>query len=254
MAVGIATTPEEILGRLGVLTATYQSRHYLGSISEIEFSDTRVTDIILPGGLTVLQHELCSDTYDLFLREGILAKFPNIPPFYLDKYHWSSIQIAARDSQGYSGSARMIVREDGIGLPTLDDPAITFFQGYSEQATSARIEFSQFATRKGAHKLTASGILRTARWVSEQSGIKEWIATIDSTVVEKVLNGHFYGFDLPPIGPQVFYLGSISTPVWIDIEEALNRALNSGNVPSQKTAEFIRGSVDTGQDNWYLGV
>jgi hypothetical protein len=39
-----------------------------------------------------------------------------------------------------------------------------------------------------------------------------------------LLNSSFFKFDLPYIGPSVDYLGSASTPIFIDLEKALDNA------------------------------
>jgi hypothetical protein len=64
------------------------------------------------------------------------------------------------------------------------------------------------------------------------------------------LNSNFFHFELPQIGPGVLYLGSLSIPVLVNFEKALENAEKHEN--SKNMAQFIRGNDVEGFD-WYSG-
>ncbi len=67
-----------------------------------------------------------------------------------------------------------------------------------------------------------------------------------------MLNGIYFNFGLPKIGPSVRYLGSESTPQIINIEQAIQNA--DEKVSSRNMARFLRGENDIQGFEWYTGV
>jgi hypothetical protein len=121
-------------------------------------------------------------------------------------------------------------------------------------ARSARVEFSQLAVDAPSRLqtgLAATTLLRRAKEYSDSVGSPLWIATID-THVKNLLNGKYYGFGLPEIGPEVDYLGSLSVPTWIDTDLAIENA--SRDELSKNTADFLRGNIESPMSSWYVGL
>lgn len=250
---GIATTPDETIGRLHVVTQRYSREGYLDEISEVE-TDIPVDLVISDQGLSFLERNLSPEYFHEFLEHGLLLRFPCGNTLYLDKYHWQSVQFVARGKEGIVGSARLILHnpdaELNFPLPTLSDRSISINPEHRDKAQSVDAEFSQFAKLKEAPSVVAIGLLRVAAQFSRWKGIPEWLATTDN-VITRLLNSTFFNFGLPKIGPSVEYLGSMSTPIFINIETALQHA--EGYDTSRASSNFLSGNNEPGFE-WYHGV
>lgn len=250
VTVGVANTMEEQIGRLQVLTQKYQERNYLDDIHSLTLQ-IDAPSIIGKNGLQTLQELLSPDQYDLFRKDGLMLTFSDNKTLYIDKYHWSSIPFVAKTlGNRFVGSARLIIDEDnGLGLPTLHDDRISIDHEWQTQAQNCKVEFSQFATIMATKPSIA--LLRAAyKYSKDVLGTTEWLATTDNMVV-RLLNGTYFHFNIPKIGPSVNYLGSESTPVYINCERSIE---NAGNNPqSSAIAQFLDGCEDVGGFEWYQG-
>ena len=88
---------------------------------------------------------------------------------------------------------------------------------------------------------TSTSITGAVYEYSNENEIDSWIATIDNSVV-RLLNSAFFNFNIPNVGPSVEYLGSLSTPIYIDLESTLENAEKYEG--SKKMADFIRGRTN----------
>lgn len=254
VVVGIAETAEQKIGRLEVVTDRYKHEGYLADVG-VSYPGLSAEEIVGDEGFVLLKGTLPEELFDEFMRKGLLLVSEEGKQLYVDKYHWQSIQFVAETQAGYVGSVRLILNSEETDrpvfpLPTLTDPDIVIEEKWKEKASKVKAELSQFAKQAHSHPGIAVALLRVASLYSKRNNIEEWVATTDNRVV-KLLNGVFFNFNLPKIGPSVDYLGSLSTPIYIDIEEALSFAESYDS--SRATARFIRGEDITGFE-WYTGV
>lgn len=247
----IATDPVDVIGRLSVVTERYQQEGYLQDIFSIPTSLTP-EEVVGDDGFNQLSRVLSEEEFLAFLDHGIVLTFQDGTQLYIDKYQWQSVPFVAINAAGYVGSARLIQKGGALPtqfeLPTLSDPRIQIFTERQAEARLVPVEFSQFAKAKGTPPLVPIGLLRRAVEYSDDHGITQWIATTDTRVV-RLLNGTFFNFGLPRIGPTVVYLGSDSTPILITIEDALQSAARHDT--SWEIAAFLRGTADMPGFEWY---
>lgn len=250
VSVGLAVTSEEKIGRLEVVTDRYIKEGYLQGIP-FAMVDLKAEDVVQENGLGLLYDALDEGLFEKFIKEGLLLRFNGGQQLYLDKYHWQSAQFVAKTSLGYVGSVRLIMDNNNSNkLPTLTDEKIQIEEEWREKVSHVHAELSQFAKLKEAPTSVSVALLRVAAQYSRANGIEEWVATTDNRVV-KLLNGYFFNFGLPKIGPSVGYLGSESTPVLINIEESIKNAEIKPS--SEGMAKFLRGEDVKGFE-WYTGV
>lgn len=255
VCVGLATTPQEKIGRLAVVTERYIKEEYLQGIP---FAGVNLfaEEVVDDNGIGLLYDSLNEELFDKFIKEGLLLRFRGGEQFYLDKYHWQSIQFVAKTKEGYVGSVRLIMANQDLRyfeLPTLKEESIQIDNKWKERASIVKSELSQFAKQKEPYvpATVSIGLLRAAAQYSRANNIEEWLATTDNSVV-KLLNGYMFNFELPKIGPSVKYMGSESTPVLINIEQAIQNAERKGS--SQDIARFLRGENGVKGFEWYTGV
>jgi hypothetical protein len=232
----MASTIEDQMGRLEVVTERYELEHYLDGIGTVSMEDISPDILLSKEGFDILRGRLSSEEDESFMKDGILVEHDG-KKLYLDKYNWNSVPFVVKRGEEYLGSARLIIK-NGFGLPTTNDPRIEISNLWKEKATQCTAEFSQFAVKKGAPMDSSVKLLKAAYDYSNYAGIENWVATTDNSVV-RLLNSSFFKFDLPYIGPSVDYLGSASTPIFIDLEKALDNA--SKFESSRRIATFIRG-------------
>lgn len=246
--VGVAQTVAEQIGRLNVVTSRYKQEGYLSDVKCLRL-EVGVEKIIGHGGDGLLMDYLDEQSLSAFKSVGLLIGFPDGLELYIDKYHWASVPFVAEDRDGYIGSARLILKGDSI-LPTLED--VEIYERYKQGAETVNVEFSQFAVERGSSPLSASvGLLRaTVGYSRKVLNEHIWIATTDNRVVN-YLNGSYFHFQLPSVGSPVYYLGSESTPILIDINLALDNA--SLYSKSSNIAKFIRGDLNVEGFDWYKG-
>jgi hypothetical protein len=251
--VEVANTPEDQIGRLGVVTQRYIREGYLQGIpfANIHLSpDT----IVQENGYSILKDTLEEDLFEKFLETGMLFQFIDGHTFYLDKYHWQSVQFVAKTKEGYGGSTRII--QDNIDitpsfpLPILTDKCIEIEESWRPKINGIHSELSQFAKTKEAKGTVPVALLRAAAQYSRTHNIEKWLATTDNSVV-RLLNGWIFNFNLPKIGPSVKYLGSESTPILIDIERSIKNASQKEN--SKDMARFLAGEDNVEGFEWYTG-
>lgn len=254
VCVGLASTPEEKIGRLEVVTDRYMREGYLQGIP-FAAVNLSAEEVVEENGLGKLYDSLDENLFGKFIKEGLLLRFIDGNQFYLDKYHWQSAQFVAKTKQGYVGSVRLIMndpQQEQFELPTLKEESIIIDENWKERASKVNSELSQFAKQKEPYvpATVSIGLLRIAAQYSRANNILEWLATTDNSVV-KLLNGFMFNFELPKIGPSVKYLGSESTPVLINIEQAIQNAERKGS--SQEIARFLRGENGIKGFEWYTG-
>lgn len=249
---GLATSSELEVARLQVVTDRYSRAGYLDAIG-IQEIDVPISEIIGVGGESRLKESVTPEQYERFREEGLILKDSSGVGVYLDKYHWQSIPFVVVSPDGVIGSARLILKEGTEQLPTLEGDKIPIEPEWQDAASAAEAEFSQFAVVRGSSPGASLSLLRAAHLYSvNELGIDRWVATTDNHVVG-YLNGAYLNFGLPAMGPSVHHLGSESTPVMIDFEDALGNAEKSGNPMSYGIAKFIRGEMREGFD-WYREV
>lgn len=253
VVVGLESTPEQTIGRLEVVTGRYIREGYLQGAPYAYINGLLARDVVAQNGIGLLYDALDEELFKKLMDEGLLLEFNSGEKLYLDKYHWNSMGFVAQTKAGYVGSVRLIMNDGVSSLPTLADESIVIDSQWREKITDIDTELSQFAVKKGIDTPThvSLSLLRIAAQYSRANEIKQWLATTDNSVV-RLLNGFMFNFDLPKIGPSVKYLGSQSTPVLIDIEQAIANA--SKKPASQEIAEFLRGKNDVKGFEWYTGV
>jgi hypothetical protein len=218
------------------VTERYRLEGYLDNISTVELDDIPTEQLLSKEGLGILRSRFTPEQDEQFMCDGILVE-QNGKSLYIDKYNYNSVPFVVKQGEEYIGSARLIIK-NGYGLPTTNDPRIEISNMWKDAVKDCNAEFSQFAVRKGAPMETSIQLLKAAYDYSKRTNLSGWLATTDNKVV-RLLNSSFFQFDLPNIGPTVDYLGSLSTPVYIDFEKALSNA--EKYTSSKRIAAFIRG-------------
>lgn len=236
----VAESFEDKVGRLDVLTNRYFREDYLKDIHTVNLaSEGDVSKILEDDGFDYLFSGLNDSQKDGFLNDGLIVKYDN-RRLYIDKYNWDSVPFVTKLGDEYTGSARLIKKEGRFGLPTTSERTIEISDAWRSKVENSPVEFSQFAIVRGAPRETSVLLLKAAYLYSKENSIDSWIATTDSSVI-RLLNSVFFNFNIPNVGPSVDYLGSLSTPVYIDLENVLDNAEKYEG--SKKMANFIRGSI-----------
>lgn len=241
----VASSIEDQIERYLLVTNKYHEKSYLQGIKTIK-AGKEVNSLISSESLNELEENGFYKDILQSLSDGIILDFDNSQSIFFDRYHWNSIPFIAKKTGFTCGSARLICK-DTTGLPTLDDPKITIFNRYTWVYEKASVEFSQFAVCNEPFSYASVGLLKLAYLYSiNVLHIDGWIAMIDNKVL-KMLNSRFFNFNLQPIGADIEYLGSLCTPVYIDLEVALS---NAESRPSSKAiADFIRCKSCVGYEN-----
>ena len=254
---GVVETPEEDIERLEVVTDRYIREGYLQGMPFANV-DLEAKDVVGDNGFDLLYNALDDEVFEKFMEEGLLLRFVDNKQIYLDKYHWQSIRFLAKNNNECVGSVRLIIDNHSLDanhfpLPTLSDKDIHIDPQWQENVKSIKAELSQFAKAKGpnAPATVSVGLLRAAAQYSRLHGIEEWLATTDNSVV-KLLNSFLFNFDLPKIGPSVKYLGSESTPVYINIGDCIKNAEKKES--TKNMALFLRGYNNIPGFEWYKGI
>ena len=250
VAVGIAVTTEDQIGRLCIATERYQLEGYLDDVENVTVDCE--PELLIEEEIEDFEERLTPAQLEKFHESGLVVHFPlgsAVENFYIDKYLWRSVPIVAKDSTGYIASARLILTNGENSLPTLTAPEIVLYDDWKDEAGKAQAEMSQLAKVKGGHSGAMVGMLRIAQLYSKKAEIDSWIATTDNRVV-KLLNG-LMKFNILQIGDPVRYLGSESTPGLINIEGSLQSIKTNG---SQELERFLRGEQNVKGFEWYKGV
>lgn len=237
----LAESIEDKVGRLGVLTNRYFREDYLKDIHTVHIdNEDDISKILENDGFDYLVSGLNDSQKDDFLKDGLIVEYDN-KKLYIDKYNWDSVPFVTKLGDLYTGSARLIKKDGRFGLPTTSEKAIEIGDAWKEKVGNSPVEFSQFAIVRGAPKETSALLLRAVYEYSNENEIDSWIATTDNSVV-RLLNSAFFNFNIPNVGPSVEYLGSLSTPIYIDLEGTLENAEKYEG--SKKMADFIRGRTN----------
>ena len=212
ISVGIARTEEDKCGRLRVVTERYL--------------DPKIS-YILPTDLN---------------EQGL----------YVDEYEKYSIPLVAKIGCDVVGSLRLIPNlPDCIGLPINNEPKIVIDGKWKQYILSASYELSQFANSMSYRKdnRIAIGLIKSYMGIVDTMRQYTSVAIIDDRVAA-ILNGPYSGFDLPKIGPSVYYLGSTSTPVFININDGRQNSRLNGH---PELADFLSGRKNVPGFEWYVG-
>lgn len=249
--VGVPIAITDQIGRLEVVTDRYRDSGYLVEVDRVQ-TELDAKAVIGQNGFQTLMSTLSEEEKEAFMRDGLVLEFADGRLLFMDKYHWDSIPIVAKVGSGCIGSARLI-ENARFGLPTLSDPRIQIYNKWKGIAENVQLEFSQFAVLKGELPLQASlGLLRCSVFYTKLFNLEEWVATTDNRVID-YLNGRYMHFGLPEIGTSINYLGSKSTPIWINFNEVYKNA-KKYNIISSRIASFINGENDLEGFDWYVGV
>ncbi len=167
---------------------------------------------------------------------------------FIDLYEEYCIPLVAKKNGEIVASMRLIPNTTS-GLP-VNNEKIALYQE-CESARNVPFEVSQLAKSKIAGKdpRPTLGIIRTYMQILRQIGETESIAVIDQAVREQ-LNGPYTGFGLPQIGPSVFYMGSDSQPIYIDINSVVSNSNDNGHA---ELARFLNGENKVPGFEWYVG-
>lgn len=230
------------LDRLEVLTSRYGDEKYLEGVGSF-ITEASADELFTANGLRCLKESMTPAMLQGFEQNGVLLRVSG-SKVYVDKYEWKSIGFIVRsDLDGKAlGSVRLILRDENTDIPTLSAPEISLYEDYKSIAQTSGAELSQFARLREGTGQVAIMLLRGAYQFSKMCGIDSWVATTDDSVL-RLLNGQAMHFGLPQIGNSVLYLGSKSTPIYIEMEQALLNA--SGYPHSAVVAEYIRGNIDS---------
>jgi len=230
-----AISIKDLANRYHLITNIYKQKGYLQGVQTIELNHS-LEELILHD-LACFEGIINPLYYQDYLKNGVLIKCTDSNEVYFDKYHQSSIPFLAKSGEKSVGSARLIV-SDLIGLPTLTDPTIIIYDDFKWVSQIECLEFSQFAVKAGTFTHVSVGILKiTYIYSKTKLKIHNWIAMIDNNVL-KFLNSNYFNFNFSIIGPSIDYLGSLCTPVYINIDNALD---NSAKYESSKpVADYIR--------------
>jgi hypothetical protein len=246
---GIATKIEDQIGRLDVVTHRYNEENYLENIEKIKINLSQ--DQLLSPELSMNRFkEMLPEAYvKEFDENGILLESDLIKTsnggLYIDKYSWNSVPIVAKEMDGYTGSARLIISNGEKPLPIFNSPEIKIDESSCLQCA---VEISQLAKAHQSHPMVLFGLLRIARMYSRENNIPDWVATIDKKVFN-LLNKRI-GFDIKQIGPEVDYLGSISIPSYINIANSIS----SIERVNSTAAKFLDGESNIPGFEWYIGA
>lgn len=178
---------------------------------------------------------------------------PDDPRFqngvFIDEYEAASIPIIAKIGEEAVASARLILEKSTIGLP-IKREGIDVYPEWKEKLSLFDIEWSQLAkSRKIAYDARPiNGVLRSSFAIAKALGKNKGFAVIDNRVM-RILNGLRMNFNLPQIGPSINYMGSYSTPVYINVESIIE---NCGK-KHKDLAQFLDGKDAPGFE-WYVGL
>jgi hypothetical protein len=171
---------------------------------------------------------------------------------YVDQYECYSIPIVAKMCDEVVGSLRLIPNSlRGVGLPINYEPKIMIDGEWKQFALKASYELSQYANAlkyQKDHRI-AIGLIKAYMGIVDSTREYTSVAIIDDRVAA-TLNGPYSGFDLPKIGPSVYYLGSQSTPVYININDGRQNSRLNGH---PELSDFLAGKKNIPGFEWYQG-
>ena len=231
----IAESIEDKIGRLEVVTSRYKNEDYLKDIDRLALEDIPIDEILGENGAAIILANTTEEQYEKFLNDGLLLLHDG-KELFIDKYLWSSVPFVTKENGRYTGSARLIF-DKGLGLPALTEKIIDISERWKEIANNCKAEFSQFAILRGSNPTTSVKLLKMAYKYSKSLNIEEWVAVTDNSIL-RLLNSSFFQFDIPNIGPSTYYMGSNSTPIYINMERCLDNAAKYAN--SKSIADYIR--------------
>ncbi len=189
---------------------------------------------------------------DRYIRAGYIREDdPRIVDgVYVDHYETGSIPIVAKIGPEVVASLRLISNTATSRLPINMEEGIEIYSDWKEKISEAPFELSQLAKsmKYFTDRRSTFGLLRLFVAYARSLGKGDACGVIDNRVKE-LMNGPFMNFNLPQVGPSVRYMGSESTPIYINIDDCIRNAAKAGHVD---LAEFL----DTGKApgfEWYVG-
>ena len=182
----------------------------------------------------------------------ILPTDLNEQGLYVDEYEQYSIPLVAKIGCDVVGSLRLIPNiPNCIGLPINNEPKILIDGAWKQHVLGASYELSQFANSMSHRKdnRIAIGLIKAYMGIVDTMRQYTSVAIIDDRVAA-ILNGPYSGFNLPKIGPSVYYVGSASTPVYININDGRQNSRLNGH---PELADFLSGRKNISGFEWYIG-
>lgn len=169
---------------------------------------------------------------------------------YVDKYEPISIPIVSKIGNEVAASFRLIPNLADVGLPINNEREIIIEPEWQEKIKDIPFELSQLAKSGKFAKdpRPTLAVIKTYMGIADRINVHQSAAVIDEGVI-RLLNGPYLGFNLPKIGPTVDYLGSPSTPVFIDIDDVRENSRSNGH---SDLADFLSGKSVKGFE-WYKG-
>ena len=251
--IGICDNNEMEKGRLEVVTNIYKNQGYLKDIPNY-FLKNDINKLIQNNGFDFIKELLSPDQFISFLHDGMLFFLPDKKQYYIDKFFWQSINFYAKTNQCFVGSLRLILSNQIYSHAVFDLPTKSTFDlnmdsEFSQRIMRVKAELSQLAKEKFSPSNTMVALLRAAVQYSFSNSINEWIAITDNKVL-RLLNSNYFNFGLPIIDNSIYYLGSESSPILIDIEASLKSAANKKS--SQDVAKYIRGENLPSFQNYFF--
>lgn len=249
IGVGVATTADQQVRRLSVLTGVYTTREYFSSIQKVSLPETSSTQLagLFRNEKRYLHflHSYLSDKYEHFIEDGVIVSLSDGMELYIDSWEANSIPIVAMDENGNPvGSTRLILSGSYYDMPSLHVP---IDDANEQRRNCAKAEYSQFAVCQ-SKKNVSIALIRAAMQVSRSLDIPEWNAVIDDKVLR--LMNRKYKLGLLTIGPSNWHLGSSSTPIIANIDTMVHNS--SRDTITKKISAFLSGE-NISEFGWYMG-
>jgi hypothetical protein len=258
---GLATTSKQQLDRLIVATQRYLEEGYLKDLGEAVSIEGILPESLFDMSLDQFSSSLSEADRARFMHDGVMVRIGDLE-LYVDKWLFEdTIPIVGYEKKDGkvvpTGSVRLILPKRERDIPLFDNQSIAINPEQLDSATLSQAELSQLAILKGSTRGMASALLRKAVEVGRKLNLLTWAAVIDGREIQDdngqkqlsgvlgLLNGSAYAFGLPSIGPSVYHVGSDTTPVLIDVDQALyNAEFGERKTPSSVMAsQFIRGII-----------
>lgn len=170
---------------------------------------------------------------------------------YYDEYEDISVPIVAKINNEVAASMRIIPNLPSIGVPVNNEPNITVYPEWENKIAQIPFEISQLAKSMNYYRdpRPTFALIRTYFAYSRMVGENDAAGVVDNRV-KNVLNGKYMSFGLPDIGPSVSFMGSDSTPIYINIDDVINNTAKAGHT---NLAKFLDSGKADGFE-WYKGM
>ncbi len=192
-----------------------------------------------------------------YLRKGYLGldnPYLSEEGGYADPWEMNAIPIVAKKGPHVVGSIRLIRKTPKLGLPIgkpdIEGNIIEIDPDFQEKAREATYEVSQLAkSLVGKHDITVA-VIRGFIAYLQQEKQPYAVAVIDERV-RRLLNGPGLNLGLPAIGPTKRYMGSMSTPILVDLADMIK---SSKAARKEGLSEFLEKGQGVPGFEWYRGI